>query len=98
MSVNQSQQFTFAIDSAGQLMGVGLILATFENKTNITWTMGVSSAPAVSAVSSASSIINSPSPTSGSESEPESAAQSIYTSFAIAFAAIIGLGTSVLLL
>lgn len=62
MSQNQSQHYQFSIDDQGELLGVGLMLATNDNKTNITWTLNAQT----SALGSSSTLHPSPSATAGS--------------------------------
>lgn len=38
LTQGQSHDFSFSIPDDGALIGVGLLLATSDNKTNITWT------------------------------------------------------------
>lgn len=45
MSKGQSHDFQFGVLANGELMGVGLILATTDGNANLTWTMETGAAP-----------------------------------------------------
>jgi len=67
LTAGNSQQFSFTIDQDGALMGVGLLLATNNNKTNITWTFAGQDLPPSQQTSQTTST-GGASPTSGSGS------------------------------
>jgi hypothetical protein len=53
MQTGESQQYSFTISEDGALMGVGLLLATANNNTNVTWTFVGQNLPASESSTSA---------------------------------------------